>query len=265
VTLSRYSVLALLLVGGAGCSQTDRDTSADTSSPAIVLATAADSLAFRAYSASGGAAWKEAPLVSFVFGSARDGQYVPRRKHCWNRSTGEYRLEQPIGTDSTLVVLFSTWTREGRAFINGEPVAAAESAEYVARAHRSHINDEYWLAMPMKLFDEGVARTLVPDSADAETEVVQLSFEKVGYTPGDRYWVHIDRETGLVRRWTFLLEGRDTPGTYSWEGYESFETPMGRIMMSNEKRGSTTSIMTNQVAFPQAVPDGMFTDPRPMM
>jgi len=51
--------------------------------------------------------------------------------------------------------------------------------------------------------------------------VLHLSFEGVGLTPGDQYWLYVDPTTFRIQRWRYKLEsGRE--GGYSWEDYRSF-------------------------------------------
>ena len=49
---------------------------------------------------------------------------------------------------------------------------------------------------------------------------VALSFDGVGLTPRDRYWMWVNRDTGLVDRWDFVLKGSDDPpASFTWEGW----------------------------------------------
>jgi len=38
-------------------------------------------------------------------------------------------------------------------------------------------------------------------------DVLKLTFENVGLTPGDTYWAYVNRETHLIDRWEYILEG----------------------------------------------------------
>ena len=193
-SLLSLTILALFL---AACQPAEPDQAVDEGMESLLppLETAADSLAFRALEASGGEmAFRSMPYLRFNFG------VPPRspRRHLWDKMTGDYRLEYDRG-DTTFVVLFNTETQEGAAFANGEPVS--DALQRVESAYSAFINDTYWLLMPVKMLDPGVYREVVPDSSTAEHAVVRLWFDEVGLTPGDTYYVWVDRETGMVDRW----------------------------------------------------------------
>lgn len=226
----------------------------------------ADSLAWRVYEAMGGPeAWGAARYLQFQFGRESNGQRQVFRKHAWDRWTGQYRVEWQQGADSAVVVLFNVNTRQGRAYVNGVEMAAAAQPPLLAEAYKSFINDTYWLLMPVKLLDPGVSRTYVPDSSDATHEVIALTFGNVGLTPGDRYWVYVDRATGLVDRWAMVLQGNPTapPRVNQWMDYQTFETPAGPVRLAVRKQGAQSALMTDGLVVSTTAPPDLFTDPRP--
>ena len=61
------------------------------------------------------------------------------------------------------------------------------------------------------------------DSAHAGVvyDRLALSFEKVGMTPGDRYWVYVNRANHRVEKWEHLLQDAQPPPVpWTWEGWE---------------------------------------------
>lgn len=247
-------------------SQTSAMASGSVVPQHIELANKADSVAMRAFEAFGGpAAWAQIPNLRFDFVVERDGNTAFKRSHLWDRRNGRYRVEYEAGADSTAVVLFDTDTREGTAYINGQAVADTANADLVEGGYHAYLNDIYWLMMPTKLFDEGVSRSIDADSSDASTDVVHLTFDGVGYTPDDRYWVFVDKATGRVKRWTFILQGRDQARTSEWTDYESRTFDGQTIHFAVTKRGASSAILTNQVDVPMQVEDEMFTSPMPML
>ncbi|QXD13750.1 hypothetical protein GQ464_009710 [Rhodocaloribacter litoris] len=229
------------------------------------LETYADSVAMRVYEAMGGPeAWARLRYLGFEFAfQPEGGERRPGRKHFWDRHTGAYRLEWTPGGDTTYVALFDVDTRDGTVYRNGAPVDSAEAHRLLQTAYRSFINDTYWLLMPVKLFDPGVNRLHVPDSSDAGTDVLRLTFGPVGLTPGDTYWVYVDRASGLVRHWAFVLQGRENqpPAHWDWAGYETFETPAGTIRLATRKVGAAGTLLTDRITLPERPPEGIFTDP----
>jgi hypothetical protein len=254
--------LSLSLVAVVSCqSRGEAPPAFDSTMPA--LENRADSLAFRSLEASGGEkAFRGLPYLQFYFGSESPLGERRGRLHLWDRMTGRYRLEYPRGTDTTVVVLFNTETREGQAYVNGE--AAQDSEDLVLSAYGAFINDTYWLLMPTKMMDPGVSRTLVPDSNSTDLEVVRLNFDNVGLTPGDAYYVYLDRQTGMVRRWNYVLEsGRE--GRWDWEDFVERDGPQGVVRLSTRKAGPRVDLLTDQIVTPSTVPEGIFDDPRPRL
>jgi hypothetical protein len=266
--MSRYLLLklAVFAVGltflAAGCGKQGVATHG-IDMPEVAVRTPADSLALLAYNAAGGSQmWggDHIPYLQFAFGT---GEPETRRKHLWNRMTGQYRLERRIGSDTTLVVLFNVDTKQGKAYYNESPVPDSLNARIVEGAHRTFINDTYWLLMPTKLFDEGVQRSLVPDSSTSETGVLRLTFQGVGYTPDDNYWIWIDRATGHVMQWTYMLQGRSTMSTTRWVDYEPFEMDGMTAQLATRKESPDGSFVmfTSPISMPKEVDAALFTSP----
>lgn len=230
--------------------------------PHVVLETGADSLALLAYNAAGGVdVWSHdhVPYVRFDFGGADP---TTRRRHLWNRMTGQYRIERPMGPDTTVVTLFNVDTKEGQAYYNETPVADSLNSRMIESAHRMFINDTYWLLMPTKLFDEGVQRSLVPDSSTADHGVLRLSFSSVGYTPGDSYWIWINRQSGLVDKWHYKLQ-RGSESTRLWVDYQTFEIDgmTARLAARKESPDGTSALHTGPIELPRTVSPDWFTAP----
>ena len=233
------------------------------------LETYADTVAFRAFESWGGPeAWARLPYLGFEFAfESPNGERRPGRKHLWNRRNGDYRIEWRQGLDSAYVALFNVNSREGHAYLNGHPLDDSLQAALVRRAYAWFINDTYWLMMPVKMFDEGVKRAFVADSSGAGKDVLHLSFGNVGLTPGDQYWVWVDRASGRVTHWCYVLQGSgDRPPTHwDWTGYQTFETPAGPLQVATRKEGAPGALLTDHVAMPEAVPADLFSDPNPRL
>lgn len=264
------TVLLLLLTSFAtsaceDASRRDTGTVADT----MVVETAADSVAMNVYEGMGGPeAWAALPHLQFDFATGNDTSRTLRARHLWNRETGEYRLEMPAGEDSVYVAIFDVDTRDGDVYLNGEAVGDEAKQGVLEQAYGRFINDSYWLLMPVKMMDPGVERVYEPDSSTAAMDVVRLSFQNVGLTPGDRYWVYVDRESGRVAHWAFHLERQAAdhiPQPIQWTDYKSFNTAGGTITVSERKVGDGFVIYTDNVEVPEELPEGAFSDPNPIL
>ena len=265
-TLPALILSALIL--SSGCADSSHDRSAGAADT-MRVETRADSIAMRVYEAMGGPdAWAALPYLRFDFAGGSDTSRTLRASHLWNRMTGEYRVEMPSGEDSIYVALFDVDTREGDVYLNGEEVDSTTERQMLERAYTRYINDSYWLLMPVKMMDPGVERTYVADSSAGGMDVVRLSFQQVGLTPGDQYWVYVDTETGRVSRWAFHLQHHPAdhvPQPIQWTDYKSFDTPHGTIMVSERKVGSGSVTYTDNVDVPRELPEGAFSDPYPML
>ncbi|GAB5520464.1 MAG: hypothetical protein RhofKO_27150 [Rhodothermales bacterium] len=270
----RYLPLfALLLL--AACAAPE---SAEPEAPMTVamdyapVETKADSVALAALNASGGAdALAALRYLRFNFGFDRNGEVSVGREHLWDRVTGRYRVEWEGGEDSTYVVLFNVNDHEaGQTYLNGQAVAEEDNASLLQRAYSGYINDTYWLLFPAKLLDPGVNRAYIADSSNAERDVITLTFEGVGLTPGDTYWVYVDKASGLVNQWAFRLQNADAdsePRFYKWLDYQALQTPAGPVNLSPRKESpnGTFALLTDALNAPASVEDALFTDPMPRL
>ncbi len=92
-------------------------------------------------------------------------------------------------------------------------------------------NDQYWLLAPSKLRDPGV------NVAEQGDDLV-VTFAQVGLTPGDRYTFHVDRATGDVTGWTYVLESGRT-GSWTW----ARPTAVGGLQLSLERTSPDRTIL----------------------
>jgi len=122
------------------------------------------------------------------------------------------------------------------------------------------VNDTYWLLMPYKMRDPGVVLTLAGSEKKGEDrwDKVLLTFDSVGLTPRDRYWVFVNAKTGLVDRWEFVLKGEKTPPVpFDWRGWKAF----GRIQLADDRVNPKdgTRIHFPVLEVPAALPDTAFS------
>ena len=207
----------------------------------------------------GRTAWEGTRFIRFDFSTVREGETVRIRSHWWDRQTGRHRVEGTTReTGEPWVVIQNLNTREGAAWQNGKPVPADEMEEPLRRAWGTWVNDTYWLLMPYKLLDPGV--TL---KHDGEEEIdgksydrLHLSFENVGLTPGDQYWAWINRETGLMDRWEYLLQGRDSKTGWNWGPWRDY----GAIKLAPERHtiDGERTLLLDKISVFEEMPDAVF-------
>ena len=90
---------------------------------------------------------------------------------------------------------------------------------------------------------------------------VRLSFESgVGLTPGDVYWMWVNRDTGLVDEWHMRLQSakpEDAPGEVVFRNYKR----IGGLLLSTrrEYRGRNVVIRLDDVEVRPDVPARAFS------
>jgi hypothetical protein len=262
---------------GLGCASEPEPEGGTAMAPTdtIELQTRADSVAYRLLQAHGADAWASAPYLRFDFGiEMPDGRQTIAR-HLWNRKTGEYRIEWSKGPDSSYVALVNARdVQDGRlggtVYLNGEELTGTADTTARTTAYARFVNDTYWLLSPLKVFDPGVNRTHVPDSSTADHDVLKLTFNDVGRTPGDQYWLYVSKETGQLDQWAYHLQGmpeKAPPQSYDWTGYQALKAPEGTVRLSTRKEaiGADRALLTDNLALPSSPPDGAFSNPEPML
>lgn len=164
-------------------------------------------------------AWDQTRYLSFKFFGGR--------QHYWDRHGGDFRIEMEREGD-TYLFLMNAVSKEGRVFKNGEEVPdGEEKAKLLDQGHRMWVNDTYWVVMPFKLLDPGVTLTMAGDATLEDgraCNVLQLTFDEVGYTPQNKYHVFVDAESKLVEQWAFFADAGDPEPRFTlpWTGWKDF-------------------------------------------
>lgn len=219
-------------------------------------------LADRVMAALGGQeAWDATRYLVFDFAG--------RRTHWWDRYTGRHRLEGTTRDGESYLVLedVDDQGEAGRAWFQGKPAEGEKAAELLKNAYAAWINDTYWLLAPYKLRDPGVNLSYAGrESVDGVNyDKLQLTFESVGLTPGDTYWMYLHPETGRVDRWAYVLEGQEPPPTvWEWRGWQPYGS--AKILLAPERvqpeGGRELSLAPIEV--PDELPDAVFESPEPV-
>ncbi len=207
-----------------------------------------------------GPAWNDARYLAFTFNVERDGQILASYKQQWDRFTGTYAVSGKNREGADVRVVMNVDTKEGRGWKNGQPVS--DPAELLNFGYRRFINDTYWLLMGYKAFDPGVTRAYDGEKTNACGEVhdvVRFSFQNVGLTPGDVYWMWVNRRTGLVDEWHMKLEGskpEDPPSVVLFRDYRRF----GGLLLSTRReiQGRNQFIRLDDITVSRDVPAGAF-------
>jgi hypothetical protein len=190
----------------------------------------------------GESGWQHARYFRFDFTVVRDGKKVASFSHFWDRWNGRYRVEGEDAHGVPWKAFFNVNTREGDYYVNGAKTEGDARAKGLENAYGRFINDTYWLLAPWKIFDPGVNLAYVgavKDSAGHDCDELKLSFDNVGLTPKDVYWMDVDRTSHLLDQWKFVLNGgNDAPTVVSWKDWRK----IGGISLSFSKPFSEKSV-----------------------
>ncbi len=183
-------------------------------------------LADAVFKASRGENWAKVSSIRFTFYVGQGGEVIVWAAHDWNVRDGTDTI-----TWSGKTVKVNVWN----------PATDADAKAAYAR----WVNDSYWLLMPLKLRDPGVtlASRGLRELDGKKCEVLNLSFHRVGLTPGDQYDIYIDPATHLVRHWDFM-PSPDKKISGTWDGYRDF----GGLKLSTEHTFGDKRIWFSDVA-----------------
>ncbi|HEY7116487.1 MAG TPA: DUF6503 family protein [Tepidisphaeraceae bacterium] len=210
-------VMGLMLAMAGGCYMVNGEAPTNQQK--------ADRLANGVELASGAAAWPSVQSIGFTF-VVRDGDVVKvSRNHLWNMKAGTDTVS--AGDKVTTIDL--------------KNVDMNDPAQ--ADAFKAWTNDSYWLLMPLKLFDGGVKREYMGrrEVQGKEYEVLHLSFDNVGMTPGDQYNLYVDPLTSLVTYWDYM-PNPDTTMLATWEQYRHDQ---GLVLSTYHKMGAKVITIEN--------------------
>ncbi len=160
--------------------------------------------------------------------------FFGNRRLIWDKWTGDVRVDN-LKNDQT--VLLNINTNKGRVMKNGQEITQPDSvAKYVKQGKSAWINDAYWLVMPYKLKDSGVTlKYMGEDKTEdgAAAEKIQMTFDNVGDTPQNKYYVWLSPESHMVTQWAhFGKADNEKPNfTLPWKTYK----PYGKIMLSGDR------------------------------
>ena len=172
----------------------------------------AQQLAKAVWKASGGENWPKVKELRFTFIVEHEGKEVARAEHHWNVATQSDRVKWK-GKDVTVNLASPAQDEDSKA------------------AYGRWVNDSYWLLAPLKVLDPGVKLSAEGTKmvGEAQFQLLRLSFEGVGLTPGDQYLWYIDPQTKLLRAWDYI-PSPDKVTHGSWDRYENF----GGLQLSTE-------------------------------
>ncbi len=195
VTTGKVTLISALTAPVLACLLAVPTTAADSRDPkAVEIATT------MMKTMGGPDAWANAHFVRYDFRVTVNGKTVVDRAHLWDKMTGRYRIDSTLRDGKPTVTIFNVKDQKGIVYEGGKPLQGAEAEKGLKDAYGAFINDMYWLSMPWKWLDTGVnLKYAGQKSLGTKTyDVVELTFGKVGLTPGDRYSAYVSPKTHLM-------------------------------------------------------------------
>jgi hypothetical protein len=172
-------------------------------------------------------AWDDLKIVSWNFFGAR--------KLWWNKHSGDVRIEFPESDSNVLIT--NIFTHQGKIKLDGVEETHPDSIKkYGEMAESIWINDAYWLFMPFKLKDSKTTlKYLNIDTANGGiySHILQLTFNEIGDTPENKYWVYIDTTAMLVNQWAYFGNASDSIPAFTspWNNYQKY----GDLLLAGDR------------------------------
>jgi hypothetical protein len=202
--------------------------------------------------------WNNTRYVKFKFQVGQPGAWRVSRSHLWDKWEGRYRFESTDKEGVPSVILFNVNTKQGKVFVGGKELPAAEAKDRIDRAYGAYINDTYWLAMPWKWLDPGVHLKYAGEETYEGTpcDVVQLTFQNVGLTPGDAYRAFVSKTSHLMVHWEYKLQGGQE-GSWDWV----YADTNGVKLPATHKQADGSEIDMGPPTASSQVDESLFVDP----
>lgn len=188
----------------------------------------ADALARSMEAAVNKEAWERTGAVRWSF--------FEQHHYVWDRARGMVELRWG---DSR--ALFDTADQRGRVWKNGEEQSPEDADKALETAYAYWINDSFWLNPVVKLFDEGVERSVV--ELEDGRKALLASYSSGGVTPGDAY-LWIPGADGLPAAWRMWVRVIPVGGIeVTWEGWQELSTG-AKVATEHEGWGRLMTFIT---------------------
>jgi len=217
-------IAALLALPVAARAQTSPSDSVAAKAPTPSSDPRAVEVADKIMKALGGQKhWDELVGLRWSFGFEQSDTVRNIRRHSWNKQSGWHRVEGKNRAGQSFCYIENLNDGHGMAWVNGNAIEGDSLQKLLKVAKRLWTNDTYWMLMPYKLRDPGVMLGYDGEVKDStgDYEKLALSFDHVGQTPGDRYWVFVNKKNHRIEKWDYLLEKQPPPAEHAtWEAWQ---------------------------------------------
>ncbi len=155
------------------------------------------------------------------------------RKLIWDKENDRVRVDY---LKKKLTIITSLNSNDTKLYMDDIEITNTDSLiKYSTRGKRIWANDSYWLIMPFKLLDEGVQLKWLQDTLlnNSKTAILEMTFDNVGFTPENKYWIYVDLNTYLITQWDFFDKYSDVlpEFTNTWGDYQNY----GKLIISGDR------------------------------
>jgi hypothetical protein len=204
--------------------------------------------------------WSQLHGLRWAFEVSVHDTIKSSRHHSWDKQAGWHRVEGVTRAGKKFLFIEQLGTGHGMAWMEGKPITGDSLSKLVAYAKSMWTNDTYWMLMPYKLRDPGVTLRDAGEKREGTKtyDKIALSFNHVGETPGDHYWIYVNRANHRIEKWDMILEG-DKPPAQSWT-WDDWTQKDGLWFPTAHRQGNVT-IYTRGVETVSAFRPGEFSAP----
>lgn len=163
------------------------------------------------------------------------------RSLLWDKLNKRVRVS--MQNDSTVYLLDFADADNLKGKVKKDGVEVTDSTALAAdlkKAHGMWINDSYWLVHQFKLKDSGVTlkyegEVRTDPQAIRPSYILDMTFEKVGNTPQNKYRLYIDKVTWRINTWQFFSDANDAEPAMEtpWKAY----LPYNGLVLSGDRGG----------------------------
>jgi hypothetical protein len=164
--------------------------------------------------------------------------FFGNRNLVWDKKQERARIES-LKDSITYIVDLKNLT--GKVWVKGQLINEPDSLQKMLKKAKSMwINDSYWLVMPFKLKDTGVTLKYLGEDTlmgGDRCNLLQLTFDKVGDTPQNKYHVYVDLADNLVKQWAYYSNATQDSANFirPWDNYKTY----GNILLSADRSDSS--------------------------
>lgn len=170
--------------------------------------------------------WQSTRFISWNF--------FDNRNLIWDKKRERVRIES---LKDSITYVVDLKTLKGKVWIKGQELTQSDSLDKMLKKAKSMwINDSYWLVMPFKLKDSGVTLKYLGEDTfktGGKCNVLQLTFNNVGDTPQNKYYVYVDLTDNLVKQWAYYNDANQDSANFvrPWDNYKRY----GNILLSADR------------------------------